>query len=187
MSKIRAFIAIPLPSNVQALLGEVSQSWAETLPESSVRWVKPHLMHITLRFLGDTDIRVFPDLMAALDKATALGKGFKLKLGQPGCFPNEKRPRVIWVGLQGELGAAQSLKQEIDEALVPLGWELENRPFQPHLTVGRVKDSRKVQGYKWRADIEPLMIPVQAVQLIESQLQRTGPVYSVRHESFLPG
>jgi 2'-5' RNA ligase len=185
MSKIRAFIAIPLPTQVQTQLGEVSQTWQKELPERSVRWVKPHLMHISLRFLGDTDITTIPDLRATLNKVTAHRPVFTLQLAQTGCFPNKKRPRVIWVGLQGQLDAAQMLKQELDEVLIPFGWEREKRPFKPHLTIGRVKDSRKVKDFDWRADIEPLPIPVRTIHLIESQLRPSGPVYTVRHKSLL--
>ena len=185
MKKIRAFIAILLPSQVQNLLGNVTYGWSEQIPERSVRWVKPQLMHITLRFLGDTDVKSIPELVQVLDSVTSQQDSLTLELGKPGCFPNTKRPRVIWVGLQGQLNAAQTLKKTIDEALVPLGWELENRSFQPHLTVGRVKDSRKVKGYRWEAEIDPLPIPVQLVHLIESKLQRDGPIYTVRHKSFL--
>lgn len=183
MRSIRAFIAIPLSSEVQTLLGAVSQTWSEQIPERSVRWVKPHLMHITLRFLGDTGIASLPTLADALDGIAARNDAFTLRLDRPGCFPNNKRPRVIWMGLQGQLDTARALKQEIDEALVPLGWEQEHQSFRPHLTIGRVKDSRKVRGFRWEANVEPLPVPVQVIHLIESALHPTGPVYTVRHKA----
>jgi 2'-5' RNA ligase len=185
MRTIRAFIAIPLSTEVQALLGAVSQTWSEQVPERSVRWVKPHLIHITLRSLGDTEVASLPTLADALDGIAARNDAFTLRLDRPGCFPNNKRPRVIWVGLQGQLDAARALKQEIDEALVPLGWERENRSFRPHLTIGRVKDSRKVKGFRWEANVEPLPVPVQVIHLIESVLHPAGPVYTVRHAAIL--
>jgi 2'-5' RNA ligase len=183
MRTIRAFIAIPLSTEVQALLGVVSQTWSEQVPERSVRWVKPHLMHITLRFLGDTQVASLRTVAGALDRIAAQNDAFTLRLDRPGCFPNNKRPRVIWIGLQGQLETARALKQEIDEALIPLGWEQENRSFRPHLTIGRVKDSRKVRGFRWEANVEPLPIPVQTIHLIESTLHPAGPVYTVRHKA----
>jgi len=185
MRVIRAFIAIPLSTEVQALLGVVCQTWSEQVPERSVRWVKPHLMHITLRFLGNTEVASLPTIADALDGIAARNNAFTLRLDRPGCFPNNKRPRVIWVGLQDHLETARALKQEIDEALVPLGWEQEDQSFRPHLTIGRVKDSRQVRGFRWEADVEPLPVPVQAIHLIESALHSTGPVYTVRHKTVL--
>jgi len=185
MRTIRAFIAIPLSTEVRTLLGAVSQTWAKQVPERSVRWVKPHLMHITLRFLGDTEVASLPTVADTLDRIADRNDAFTLRLDRPGCFPNNKRPRVIWIGLQGQLETARSLKQKIDEALIPFGWEREDQSFRPHLTIGRVKDSRKVRGIRWEANIEPLAVPVQAIHLIESALLPAGPVYTVRHKSIL--
>lgn len=185
MKKVRTFIAIPLPEEVQHHLGTMSAAWSEQIPEGAVRWVKPHLMHATLRFLGNTDQALISRLSATLDEVASKHRAFTISLDRPGCFPNSRRPRVVWVGLQGEMEAAQGLKQAVDQALVPLGWELEDRSFRPHLTVGRVKDSRKVRGCPWEAEIKPLPILVDSIHLIESDLQRSGPVYTVRHKSVL--
>jgi 2'-5' RNA ligase len=112
---------------------------------------------------------------------------FLLRLGDLGCFPNPKRPRVIWVGLEGDTAALQSLKLEIDEMLAPLGWSPEGRPFRGHLTLGRVKDARQLRGMSWEVEVEKLVMPVTAVQLIESQLQPSGPIYTLRHSAKLQG
>lgn len=185
MKKIRAFIAIPLSSNVQSYLGNLTHSWSEKVPKHCVRWVKPHLMHITLRFLGNIDVDSLMALAHGLDKIAAGNEAFALHLDRIGCFPNDKQPRVIWVGLGGQVNAANEVKQEIDQALVSLGWEEDGRPFRPHLTLGRVKDSRKFRGLQWAADVEPLAVPVKAIYLIESTLHQSGPIYTVRHKSKL--
>jgi 2'-5' RNA ligase len=89
----------------------------------------------------------------------------------------------LWAGVAGQVGAAGQLKADIDMALIPLGWEAENRPFRPHLTVGRVKDSRKVASRQWPENVRPLAIPVKAIHLVESELTPDGPIYTVRHSS----
>lgn len=183
MKKTRAFIAIPLSPSVQTYLGRLTQRWAEKVPEGSVRWVKPQLMHITLRFLGNVEIDSLLGAADILDEIAARNKAFTLQLDGVGCFPNIKRPRIVWVGLQGQLNAAISVKKDIDQALVSLGWEQDGRPFRPHLTLGRVKDSSKVRGFQWAADVAPLAIPVKAIHLIESTLLQDGPVYTIRHTS----
>lgn len=185
MNKIRAFIAIHLTSDARNELARVNEILASRVPHQAVRWVKPELMHITLRFLGDTAVSILPSLYTALDKSTAQHDAFSLSLDQLGCFPNCKRPRVIWAGIKGQLDAANVLKQDIDSALQTLGWEQEERPFRPHLTIGRVKDKRNLRISQWGVNIEKVTLPVQEIQLIESKLASTGPIYTERHTSRL--
>ncbi|MCB9444755.1 MAG: RNA 2',3'-cyclic phosphodiesterase [Ardenticatenaceae bacterium] len=179
------FIAIALPEDVRAVLGQVNDRLAAQVPPRAVRWVKPELMHVTLRFLGDTAVSLIPTIAAELDRAAAQQPKFQLTVKGLGCFPNRKRPRVIWAGLQGDVAQADALAAAINAFLSPMGWEVEERPFQPHLTLGRVNDSRKVQQIDWGMRIEEKVVAVTAVHLIESQLRPSGPVYTVRHTSHL--
>lgn len=182
---IRAFIAIPLPADAKDALTAAGDALAAQLPPRSVRWVKPAQMHLTLHFLGDTAVAKLPALAAALDQAAGGTPPLALALHDLGCFPNRRRPRVIWVGLRGEVAGLTALHGRIGDALAPLGWPPEERPFQPHLTLGRVNDSRQLQGRAWDASIQPVAVPVTAVHLIESQLRPGGPVYTIRHTSHL--
>ena len=185
MSIIRAFVAIQLPPNVLNSLAQINKELAVQIPQNSVRWVKPHLIHLTLRFLGDTAESTLPSLFNALDETVAQHNAFSLNLDQLGCFPNCKRPRVIWVGLQGQLDALNTLKREIDEALQRLGWDQEDKAFRPHLTLGRVKDSGNLQDSNWEAQIDQQQMLVSAVYLIESKLTSNGPIYTTRHTTHL--
>lgn len=199
METIRAFIAVDLPVEVKQALGQLTGVLAAEIPHGSVRWVKPAQMHLTLSFLGDTPITKLAYVQKAMDEVTGRHAPFVLRLGRVGCFPNCKRPRVIWVGLEEEIGRLEterleigdsvlaSLKRELDEALEPLGWEVERRPFRAHLTLGRVKDSSKVREVSWAADVPALSFPVTAVHLIQSDLRLSGPIYTVRHSSYLTG
>ena len=179
--QIRTFIAIALLPEVRAALGQVSSELALQMPPRAVRWVKPDLMHVTLRFLGGTAVSLLPQLMAALDQVAAQHGRFELTVNGLGCFPNRKRPRVIWAGLRGDLAPANNLVAGLNELLLPMGWEPEKRPFRPHLTLGRVKDSRKLQGIHWGTAVAEIVVEVTAVHLIESQLRPFGPIYTVRH------
>jgi len=185
IQKIRAFIAIDLPQTVKAELAQTGARLARQLPAGSVRWVKPERMHLTLRFLGDTAVLQLPAIATQLDELTAHHAPFNLHLDKLGCFPNRKRPRVIWAGMAGNENALLALKQDLDERLASLGWEKEGRPYQAHLTLGRVKNSRAVAQVKWRGELEKVGMGVTAVHLIESQLQRSGPLYTIRHTSNL--
>ncbi len=185
VEKIRAFIAIELPENVKMELAQTGRKLARQLPDGSVRWVKPERMHLTLRFLGDTAVTQLPALATQLDELAATYAPFHLHLDKLGRFPNRKRPRVIWAGLTGNTHTLLALKQDLDKRLTALGWEEEGRPFQAHLTLGRVKNSQAVSQVKWGVALEKVSMGVTAVHLIESQLQRSGPIYTVRHTSHL--
>ncbi|MCB8983900.1 MAG: RNA 2',3'-cyclic phosphodiesterase [Ardenticatenaceae bacterium] len=187
MDVIRAFIAVEMPTAVKQELARAVNELDEQIPQGSVRWVKPELMHLTLVFLGDTAVSKLPSVTAALDEAAQTAAPFTLHLSEMGCFPNRQRPRVIWVGLDGHTQPLLALKRAVDEALVPLGWAAEKRPFQAHLTLGRVKDARQLRNVNWGTKVKELAVPVTAVHLMESQLQRGGPLYTVRHSSTLAG
>ncbi|MFO7539622.1 MAG: RNA 2',3'-cyclic phosphodiesterase [Chloroflexota bacterium] len=183
MEKIRTFIAVELPAAVREYLGSVTAELAAHTKSGLVRWVRPERMHLTLCFLGETAVSQVPAVAAALDRVAVQQRPFQLQLTELGAFPNQKRPRVVWVGLGGEMALLAALKQQVDEALLPLGWPPEKRPFNPHLTLGRVKDSGVGQQIRWQTGVEQLVIPVTAVHLIESQLRPDGPRYTIRHSS----
>ena len=106
METIRAFIAIELPSQVQKKLGEVINR-LKRAPVESVRWVQPHNIHITLKFLGDVPINQIPILTQVLKDETLRHKPFEISIGGLGAFPNLRKPRVIWVGVEAPPGLAR--------------------------------------------------------------------------------
>jgi 2'-5' RNA ligase len=140
-------------------------------------------MHLTLRFLGNTPASKLDDLGSALDRLAAQHAPFNLLLGALGCFPNERRPRVIWVGLQGQLQPLQTLRSALEDILQPLGWDPEDKPFHPHLTLGRVKDKSAAVDLPWGQGVAPAEIRVRELLLYESQLRPQGPRYIVQHSS----
>ena len=183
MPTIRAFIAIHLPPDVQTALGRVTATLGEGLPRGAVRWVRPELMHLTLRFLGDTDVARMPAVGRAMDTAVAGRAPFSLTLDGLGCFPNPRRPRVVWAGLAGDTAPLLALKAALDAQLAALGYPPEDKPFRAHLTLGRVKDERAAQNLALAVPLPQLVVPVAAIYLMESQLRPDGPIYTVRHES----
>lgn len=185
MQMIRTFIAITLPTEVKVEMQAVGNELAKQCPPRSVRWVKSVQMHLTLRFLGDTAVDKLPQLTSNLDNIASQYKPFNLKLTGLGCFPNKKRPRVIWIGVGGKLEAAQKLQAEIETAVVSHGWQAEKRSFRPHLTIGRVKDSSALGDIKWDTAVNQVEIGVTAVHLIESLLLPTKAIHTIRHASHL--
>ena len=103
-----------------------------------VRWVPPENMHLTLKFLGETDPALLPGIAAALKRTAASVAGYGYRLKGLGVFPNLSRPRVIWAGLQEGRLETEALFSRLEEELAPLGVAREGRQYFPHLSLGRI-------------------------------------------------
>jgi len=140
---MRTFIAIPLPAEVRAQLKDLQAKLRSFGAE--VGWTAASSIHLTLKFLGEIDPAVLPLLAQRLRAATASERPFSLSLHGLGGFPNLRAPRVIWCGLEGDLPMLESLQKDVESACVEAGLAPDERPFQPHLTLGRVKGKRNLQ------------------------------------------
>jgi len=139
METIRAFIAIQLPPQTLEALAALQREMKKQVPPRSVRWMRPEGIHLTLKFLGDTEVDKLPQIERALAAVARHAPACTFIVGGLGCFPNSRRPRVIWVGVQEEMGRLTALWEAIEEAMAPFGYEPERRGFKPHLTLGRVQ------------------------------------------------
>ncbi len=130
---MRLFVAIELPEHIRVNLTTLLHELRAISPNA--KWVRPENMHLTLKFLGETDPPKVSDVMSALSVIRA-PQPVTLEFRGLGFFPNAKRPRVFWVGI--EISATlSSIAAEIDQTLHALGFALEDRPFTPHLTLAR--------------------------------------------------
>ena len=130
---IRAFIATNIDSRI---IGEIAATIVQlkrALPE--VRWVAPEKIHLTIKFLGDIEPSRVNPIANALEHVLTPFPRFTINAKGLGVFPNLRRPRVLWVGLQD--GQLAQLAAKVESALEPLGFLPEARGFQPHLTIGR--------------------------------------------------
>ncbi len=139
MNAIRSFIAIELPGTIQQKLDEIMSS-LKGPRTSTVRWVPAHNIHLTIKFLGDVSPANMDILMKMLKKEVSQLRAFSLSVGSVGAFPTPHRPRVLWVGVTAppQLGALVRLVEAETEKL---GYGPEERPFSPHLTLGRVSQN----------------------------------------------
>ncbi len=182
MGEIRAFIAIELPDEVKNDLSDLI-SRLKPGREKAVKWVNPNSIHLTLKFLGNIPEERIVDITHAIAKASSLTFPFNLELKGLGAFPNLKSPRVIWVGIGGEIPSVSNLQRQVDQSLVPLSHSPEKREFSPHLTLGRVRDkaTHKERSELGRA-IESLRIPrsssfvVDRINLVQSTLTKNGAI-----------
>ena len=184
MSTIRAFIALDFSEAVLRNLEKVSHALQQRLSKTPVRWVAVKHIHLTLKFLGELNTQHVNDVETILVRAAQSQSAFEMQLAELGAFPSLSRPRVIWVGVQAPIGLAR-LQEEIDLQTARLGYASEDRPFTPHLTLGRVGRDVSPQEHKLIGEALRLtpaanlgVSPVKAVHLYRSDLRPDGPIYT---------
>jgi 2'-5' RNA ligase len=178
---IRSFLAFELPGEIREQIRAISKELKKTaLP---VRWVKPDNIHLTILFLGSVDEDTIADIEEKVNVAVKGFSAFKTKLNAVGAFPHWKRPRVIWIGLNGDIGRLSDLRNELQEELKVLGFMPEKRPFRAHLTLGRFKGPiNRDEDIKWiydrYRDITSDVYQLNELILYKSDLKPDGPVYT---------
>jgi len=184
VEQVRCFIAIGLPDEVKAGLKDL-QAQLKSGGQSSIKWVDPYSIHLTLKFLGDVDAAKIAPITAAMEEAAQGIAPFSLKVEGLGAFPNLRRVQVVWVGMGGEVDKLAHLQQRLESNLAGLGFTPENRRFTPHLTLARVRDRVALDEREGLGELidgtkfEPVhSFPVEAVSLMKSQLTREGAIYS---------
>ncbi len=182
--QIRSFIAIELPEEVRRGLAKL-RSELEGTEHRFVKWVDTEGIHLTLKFLGNISFRQVAEVTKAIEKAARGIPPFHLEISGLGAFPNLKQPRVLWVGIGGEIDTLLRLQQNIDSALASLGFAKEERPFMPHLTLARVRqgaspmERRNFGELAMSASFEASYpIDAKAVSLMRSQLTPEGAIYT---------
>lgn len=180
---IRSFIAIDLPEATRQGLAAVQEQLKQS--RARVRWVKVSSIHLTLKFLGN----IHPDQVNDIAETAALvfrnEHPLTLYAEGLGAFPSQRKPRVIWVGLQGQVERLGRIQARLEKVLQPLGFAPEKRPFRPHLTIGRVKDRRELQSLvdaMTTLDMEPCnSFDADEIILYKSDLRPTGAIYTKLH------
>lgn len=135
---MRLFVALEIAAETREALASLITALKPQCP--SARWVRPEAMHITVKFIGHTPGENLPEIREILGKPRS-PEPIEMQFRGLGFFPNEKRPRIFWCGVQASPNAA-ILAAELDAALAPLGVEPETHPFRPHLTLARFKEDR---------------------------------------------
>jgi RNA 2',3'-cyclic 3'-phosphodiesterase len=185
---IRSFIAVELPDDVKKELKRVQTELALDR-YSFVKSVSPEGIHLTLKFLGGVPPQKIKDIVSVMEEANQGVKPFELQINEIGAFPNFRRPRVLWVGIKGDVDKLIAWQRRLDDGLVPLGFAKENRPFTPHLTLARLRENSSpvdVQQLGEAVSNSHVQVDyrftVNTLSLMRSQLLPTGAVYSLQAE-----
>jgi RNA 2',3'-cyclic 3'-phosphodiesterase len=186
---IRSFLAIEIPV---AILKEIKRVQGDLRSSRiDVRWVDPEKIHLTLKFFGNIEESRIEPIVESIREPVQATLPFSLQVSGVGAFPHLKNPRVVWVGLIDKAASLIPFQKEVEARLDQIGFPREDRPFQPHLTLGRAKSSRgkdelvgKMEKYKEEKLGE---FPVEGLTLFKSELTPSGPIYTRLRELRLGG
>jgi len=189
---LRAFVAIIIPPEIKKAIASQTAS-LQKVTGHAVRWVPADNIHLTLKFLGDISPSSVELLSEALVAECSQHTPFELVVGGLGCFPNPRRPSVIWIGLDAPTCLGQ-LQHRIESTCAYLGYDPEEKSFSPHLTIGRVREQagsteiKHIQVALESKNIGTLgSFTVGDIHLFKSDLQPSGPIYTSLSSAGLGG
>lgn len=136
---MRLFIACPLKKNITENLASLQKKLKKVAGKEKIKWVDPEKIHLTLKFLGETDSQKCTRIAETLRLVVKPFTPYEIEVKDGGVFPSPRRPRVLWVGCGNRFGTSEKLQKKIDSELKKLDFKKEKRKFIPHLTIGRVK------------------------------------------------
>jgi 2'-5' RNA ligase len=187
MATLRLFVAIEVEEVIRKRLKECQERLRES--GGDVRWVDLENIHITLKFMGYVEEEHLNRAKDIIRQSAQGIRPFPLEFKGLGGFPTSKRPRVVFVKAEDEMGCLATMNSRLEEGFQALGIEKEDRVYEPHLTLGRVKSAKNIEKlarlmerYKDEAFGEEL---VSRVLLMESQLTPKGPIYTKLEEFLL--
>ncbi|HEX2979649.1 MAG TPA: RNA 2',3'-cyclic phosphodiesterase [Anaerolineaceae bacterium] len=184
MPVIRAFIAIDLPTEIQQSLERISTQLQQQCTTTTIRWVPPKNIHLTLKFLGEVSSTNLEMLNKIVQAEAVHHRCFELSIGGLGAFPTLRRPRVIWVGVQAPNNLL-ALQRSIEAETVRLGYLAEDRPFSAHLTLARISHNATPEEVRKTGDALVTYkvgflgtVHVERIRLFRSDLKPGGAIYT---------
>ncbi|HNQ24726.1 MAG TPA: RNA 2',3'-cyclic phosphodiesterase [Phycisphaerae bacterium] len=185
---MRLFVAILLDEPVRLGLKRVQEHLTPGC--SGVRWVRWDQLHVTLKFLGEVRDGDVPKVCSAVTEAAATLPAFDMTLRGTGCFPPRGLVRIVWAGIDEPTGTVVRLAEAVENRLADLGFPREQRPFSPHITIGRVKEDHSNGGIRravGAGSFAALPQAVERIAVMASVLAREGPTYSIVSRANLSG
>jgi 2'-5' RNA ligase len=179
--EIRSFLAFELPPEIKMVVTGVFEDSRRS--RLDVRWVKPEGIHLTVVFMGNIKTEDLEAMGNEIGRVCSDFSPFQIALKGIGCFPNFRNPRVVWLGLVGDVERMSRFRDRLQKQLLPFGIQEEKRPLKPHLTLGRFKKALRDEAslQKLMEKHKELASPectVRELVLFKSDLNPGGAVYT---------
>ncbi len=185
---LRLFIAIDIPEEIKRQLGDLIDILQKH--DANVTWVVRDNLHLTLKFLGATPETLLSAIRDRLARVFSLCAPFLIRVRSAGAFPNERHPRVLWVGIENS-DHLEKLRNDIEDALFSIGIQRDTKSFHPHLTLGRVRNQRGMlmllKDFLSARNKHFGDVLVDRIHLMKSDLKPGGPLYTCLHSFPLGG
>ena len=179
--KIRSFLAFELPLEIKNIVARVSGELRQST--LNARWVKVDNIHLTVVFMGSIETEDIPAIARGVQEVCQTYAPFDISLKGIGCFPNTRSPRVLWLGLDGDLEPLSEFRDALQGHLTGFGIKEEKRKFKPHLTLARFRKPKKMDAKEDQLlskyeDISSAVCSLKELILFKSDLKPTGAVYT---------
>ncbi|HXX64186.1 MAG TPA: RNA 2',3'-cyclic phosphodiesterase [Bacteroidota bacterium] len=177
---MRTFIAVEIPDGIKKEMEKAQEQLKRSGADAG--WTRPEGIHLTLKFLGEVMEAKIDEIKNTLTRAVGDMGRFRLEIGGAGAFPNSKNPRVVWLGVSGDIDKLEALWRSVEDSMTAIGFDREERAFSPHLTLARIKYLRP--RFSWQKAIDGIKdirlagFEVDHISLMKSELKPSGAVYS---------
>ncbi|NHZ86350.1 MAG: RNA 2',3'-cyclic phosphodiesterase [Planctomycetia bacterium] len=183
---LRTFISVTLPKKIVSVSNMLKTTVSSK--KDNIKWVNPGNIHLTLKFLGHTPLEAADEINKVLKDLVTRHSGMELLINGTGCFPIIERPRVLWLGVEGNISPLQNFVGDINKGLEKLGFPLDENDYIPHITLARVKyppkDTPDITNFI-NTSYEPLKFNINRIRFMSSELFPNGPIYSILGTHFL--
>mgnify|MGYP002779648670 CR=1 FL=1 len=179
----RIFVAVDISEEARRQAAAHIENLKKQFPRLRVGWERPEKLHLTLKFLGDTDDWRLANLTEAVESAAARQiSNFKLQVSSTGVFPNQRRARVLWLGVIDGSGNLRKLNETLENECAARGLAREQRDFKAHLTIARLREPEKsgslIEAHL-RQNFEAVDFEISEIVIYESELLPQGSRYKI--------
>jgi RNA 2',3'-cyclic 3'-phosphodiesterase len=185
--KRRIFIAVDISDEARRIASEYSEAMRREFSNLRIGWEKAEKLHLTLKFLGETNEDQLEKLIEIVGKTAAQISNFRLSVGETGVFPTPRNARILWLGVKDEKGSLAEISEILESECEKIGFPKEKRNFKAHLTIGRLREphkSKEIALKHLQNKFEPVEFIVSELVVYESKFQPQGSIYSIvsRHK-----